>query len=198
MSLKLNKILKFHDFKEITTFVSLTWPSSRDFYILFGLATKPRSFSTGLFLFLKLKNCRVCASFCSKGSMILLSMKWTKIQCLFISEIMRQTLQEWTLLLLWDAKNSMNCKDGLRISSTNSLPINLEAAGPDLSQNRFKGDLSFNVLNEVFGCNIIRLQPRPTFLGSVQQVIRGHVGCLSLRGKGANIFCDPPSETFHR
>lgn len=162
---------------------------------LFALAA---GFTWGLFLFLKLKICRVCASFCSKGSMILLSMKWTKIQCLFISGIMRQTLQGWTLLLYWGAKNSGNYKDGLRISSTNSLPINLEAAGPDLSQNRFKGDLSFNVLNEVFGCNIIQLQPRPTFLGSVQQVIRGHVGCLSLRGKGANIFRDPPSETFHR
>src|SRR5882757_5184198 len=49
MPLKHSKILKFHDFKEITTFVSLTWPSSQNFDILFGLATEPRSFPTGLF-----------------------------------------------------------------------------------------------------------------------------------------------------
>src|SRR5882762_644407 len=51
MPLKHSKILKFNDFKEITTFVSLTWPSSQNFDILFGLATEPRSFPTGLFLF---------------------------------------------------------------------------------------------------------------------------------------------------
>lgn len=51
MPLKQNKKSKFNDFKEITTFVSLTWPSSQNFDILFGLATEPRSFPTGLFLF---------------------------------------------------------------------------------------------------------------------------------------------------
>lgn len=175
--LKNNCSKKVNDSKEFTIFGFLRRPSSRQnytFFRLLGLATEPRSSSTGLFLFpnpkkwphtfckhLLLSPIRITSKFrlATKG-------KFFSVPSLAIPtlNLLRTNGLNWyTLLKLSQKKDS-------RLSTT-------EAADPDHSQSRIQGlwrgisILPKQVLNEVPGCNIFRSQPNSIGLDSLKQVV---------------------------